>query len=336
MTQGLPQPGPYETLMLPQPMGILAHASAGIASPSQSQAGGRTSQGNQVLQQPSAPAQMPSASDHNDYDHPIIGEDPSDMTNDSIAFPGYPDTAVPYNTYNHLVGDNHASTLSIATSSGQNNTTPLNPSKPEPQLYQDGNGHQPRQVMPQYAAPGLIRSMVPSAESQPNNNGISQPSQSCQCGPDCDCLFCTAHPYNVPTTTRLTELQAILDRDARTIPGSPTQSRNEELPTNGNFTSPMMPNSTLGSSHNHELNSANTGGFNTALQANYMFSTGYQTLQYTVKPDCSDETGTCMCGDACTCIGCILHKGHDGVPIPMSDVSLSSPIMSAKLTCWQV
>ena len=328
MTKGFPQPGPYETLILPQPMSIPAHTSAGIVSPSQSLAGGRTSQGNQVLQQPSAQAHIPSASDHNDYSHPIIGEGQSDMTNDSIAFPGYTDTAVPYNAYNHLGGDNHVSTLSIATSSGQNDTTPLNPSTPEPQLYQGSNGRQSQQMMPQYAASGLIGSMAPSAESQPNNDGISQPSQSCQCGPDCDCLFCTAHPYNVSTTTRLTELQAILDRDARIIPGSPTQSRNEELPTNGNLT--LEPN------YDHEINSANIGGFDTAPQANYIYSTGYQTLHYSVKPECDDETGTCMCGDDCTCIGCTLHRGHDGVPLPMSDVSLSSPIMSAKLTYWQV
>ncbi|KAL2038176.1 hypothetical protein N7G274_009124 [Stereocaulon virgatum] len=319
MTQGPPQPGPYETLILPQPLGAPAHLSAGIASRSQSQAGGSTSHGSQVLQQPSAQAQMPSALDNNDYGHPILGGSQSDMTNDSIAFPGFSDTAVPYNAYNHLVGDNHASTISIPTSSGHNNTTPLNCSTPEAQLYQGGNSHQP-QVMPQYAAPGLVGSMALSAESQPNNAGISQTPQSCQCGPDCDCLFCAAHPYNVPTTTRLTELQAILDRDARLIPGSPTQSRNEELPKIGDFTSPMMRNSTLESSHNHEVNSATTGRFDTAPQANYIFSTGYQTLQYTVKPDCDDETGTCMCGDACTCIGCMLHKGHNGVPIPMSDV----------------
>ncbi|EON64098.1 hypothetical protein W97_03328 [Coniosporium apollinis CBS 100218] len=30
---------------------------------------------------------------------------------------------------------------------------------------------------------------------------------------------------------------------------------------------------------------------------------------------CSDATGLCQCGDGCTCVGCLTHGGHNGVPL---------------------
>jgi hypothetical protein len=35
--------------------------------------------------------------------------------------------------------------------------------------------------------------------------------------------------------------------------------------------------------------------------------------QEMVLPGCNDATGTCQCGDGCTCVGCLTHGGHDGV-----------------------
>ena len=37
--------------------------------------------------------------------------------------------------------------------------------------------------------------------------------------------------------------------------------------------------------------------------------------QELVLPGCNDATGTCQCGDGCTCIGCLTHGGHNGVPL---------------------
>ncbi|KAF2822129.1 hypothetical protein CC86DRAFT_301265 [Ophiobolus disseminans] len=34
-----------------------------------------------------------------------------------------------------------------------------------------------------------------------------------------------------------------------------------------------------------------------------------------VLPSCSDNTGTCQCGDGCACVGCITHGGHNGVSL---------------------
>jgi len=38
-------------------------------------------------------------------------------------------------------------------------------------------------------------------------------------------------------------------------------------------------------------------------------------LQQYVLPGCSDATGTCQCGDGCSCEGCLTHGGHNGIPV---------------------
>jgi hypothetical protein len=36
-------------------------------------------------------------------------------------------------------------------------------------------------------------------------------------------------------------------------------------------------------------------------------------LQQFTLPDCSNESGTCLCGEGCSCVGCLTHSGHDVV-----------------------
>ena len=350
---GFPQADPSAAMMPQQPtsfehsMAIPTPAPAAPASPSQPQASCCTKQGDQPLPQPNSQAQTPSGSVRDPYGDLIMGEGQSDMANDSMAFAFSADAAATYGGYKDPVGDNHTPKPSVPTPPGQmdyssmpHTTTPLNHFTQEPQLFQGRNGHQCHQchqVMPQHAASGPIGSTAPCAESNVVTDGISQPSHSCHCGPDCQCLYCTAHPHNVPTTNRVTELQRILDKDLRAFPGSRPQSQYGELPTGDENMMSMMQDSALQPKFNHEMNSASTDGFSTLPpQASYFFTTGYQTLQYSVKPDCNDETGTCMCGDDCACLGCTFHTGHDAIPIPMSEVSFPSLIISAKLNMFAV
>ena len=37
--------------------------------------------------------------------------------------------------------------------------------------------------------------------------------------------------------------------------------------------------------------------------------------QELVLPGCSDETGTCQCGEGCDCVGCLTHGGHTGIAL---------------------
>ncbi|KAF1918365.1 hypothetical protein BDU57DRAFT_196521 [Ampelomyces quisqualis] len=40
-----------------------------------------------------------------------------------------------------------------------------------------------------------------------------------------------------------------------------------------------------------------------------------------VLPNCSDDTGTCQCGDGCECVGCLTHGGHNGVQLDAPSIS---------------
>lgn len=44
-------------------------------------------------------------------------------------------------------------------------------------------------------------------------------------------------------------------------------------------------------------------------------------LQSYTLPGCDDATGTCQCGDGCTCTGCLTHTGHQAPQQPPTDSS---------------
>lgn len=44
--------------------------------------------------------------------------------------------------------------------------------------------------------------------------------------------------------------------------------------------------------------------------ASTLSPSSFYVQQYNV-PGCSDVTGTCHCGDGCTCVGCLVHSGHE-------------------------
>lgn len=43
----------------------------------------------------------------------------------------------------------------------------------------------------------------------------------------------------------------------------------------------------------------------------------YYEVEYPVPlpGSCSDMTGTCQCGNDCSCVGCLTHSGHNGMPL---------------------
>lgn len=48
-----------------------------------------------------------------------------------------------------------------------------------------------------------------------------------------------------------------------------------------------------------------------------MVPSEYYTLEYPVglPSACVDTTGSCQCGNDCTCVGCLTHSGHNGLPL---------------------
>lgn len=199
------------------------------------------------------------------------------------------------------------------------------------QEYFQRNAHVYSQQVPHYAPMGVIGSAAPPAEG----TDILSLSHNCTCGPSCQCVFCVAHPYNEPTRDRVQSLAHLLSDEGDYGPKSPLRT-SFSSPFHSTASSSGM-TSTSHRMHIEEIlhpsnlpqprafSSAEYGGQvyaglpNGSLaeaQQPAVASSGYLTMAYEYDPmqldRCTDATGTCRCGDSCTCVGCLTHSGHDG------------------------
>ncbi|KAJ5135473.1 uncharacterized protein N7515_004751 [Penicillium bovifimosum] len=159
----------------------------------------------------------------------------------------------------------------------------------------------------------------------------------CSCGDDCQCLGCAAHPFNTTTQKHVQEMGALVtfndgDKNSELMnsyqpspyqPGTPTTQYPyfmQNTPTLDHGFQPLPfesysdPNSTLPSGYSSPL-SSNQHHLNQQL----MHDSQYLTLEYAVglPSTCSDVTGSCQCGSDCSCVGCLTHNGHNGIPLDM-------------------
>ncbi|KAJ5553443.1 hypothetical protein N7494_002821 [Penicillium frequentans] len=158
----------------------------------------------------------------------------------------------------------------------------------------------------------------------------------CECGDECQCLGCATHPYNNTTRQHVQEMSAMLSFDRDELS---TESMTEPWRTpNPLHSAPMafeqfmhpMDHHIHQSINQHEysdLNSAVPSGYASPLPAGnqLMQTSDYLTLQYPVgiPSACSDVTGSCQCGNDCTCFGCVTHSGHNGISLdaPLPETS---------------
>ena len=209
--------------------------------------------------------------------------------------------------------------------------TAENPLTQRQQAYFQRNAHIYSQQVPHYAPHGVIGSAAPPAEG----NGILSLAHTCTCGPSCQCVFCVAHPYNAPTRDRVQSLAHLLSDDGEYGPKSPLK------PTYGPpFHNVVNSNNTESATHRmhiddvlHPSNLNQPEGLSperynevslselptTSLdEASHpaVSSSGYLTMEYEYDSielgGCTDASGTCRCGNSCTCVGCLTHSGHDG------------------------
>lgn len=171
-----------------------------------------------------------------------------------------------------------------------------------------------------------LRGIVPSAVSPPMSGVI----HTCTCGPSCQCVFCVAHPYNSTTRDRVQTLAHLLPDDPEYSPKSPLHPSffhriddpSTAVPgTNVMHINEILQPSDVTQSVPFHRPSFNNGTYeavpieSVSQPPQSAISSGYLTMEYkydSIGLSCTDATGTCRCGDDCTCVGCLTHSGHDG------------------------
>ena len=203
---------------------------------------------------------------------------------------------------------------------------PLNPL----QLAQLQHSHSGfSQMVPQYAPSGLMGSAAPSADG----SMIFNPAHNCNCGDNCLCLGCAAHPYNATTRHHVQDLRQILENSHETTGSSSRPQSSYGSPINMIDVHRMTPG-TMGNikgdlpsparSDSFQMSSLTGSNFHqpsdnsSPTQATFpvFSSSGYYTMEFPMEQDfsmgCTDVSGSCKCGSDCACIGCLTHTGHDG------------------------
>lgn len=206
--------------------------------------------------------------------------------------------------------------------------TAENPLTARQQEFYQRNSHVFSQQVPHYAPLGVIGSAAPPAEG----NQMLSLAHTCTCGPTCQCVFCLAHPYNAPTRDRVQSLAHLLPEDGDYGPKSPLRPSYESP-----FHTTAPPSNMASTAHRmhldeilHPSNLTQSRAFSPVDYGEQVYpglpheslvetqhpaisSSGYLTMEYEYDlRGCTDPTGTCRCGDACTCVGCLTHSGHDG------------------------
>ncbi len=203
-----------------------------------------------------------------------------------------------------------------------------------PNVYATHRGYHDSQRLTQQATNEHVGSAAHSAEANHIIDGaLHRADPKCNCGPDCQCVYCSIHPYNEPTRERVRELASIIATDSESSPESRPQSQYGEQFMDLSGMYPVMQqglhpqNGVLAASSNvQETLSQPTsqsdlflGSMNklptspTVSTSNKDSDNSFQTMEFSVRPWCHNESGTCMCGDDCDCLGCVTHSGHNGV-----------------------
>lgn len=132
--------------------------------------------------------------------------------------------------------------------------------------------------------------------AQPSSEAANNPR--CQCGDACRCVPCADHPTNpamLAAVSRFVNISAQHDDNPlkRTPGGTPSYSGLEY-----DENSPAA-----------EAMGADMGRFD-----------NFVVYSYNYGSSCAQGSGNCMCGEGCTCVGCLTHGGHNGVPLDLSGV----------------
>ncbi|KAJ5833808.1 hypothetical protein N7474_002119 [Penicillium riverlandense] len=227
----------------------------------------------------------------------------------------------------------------------------MNEAQPQPTSYMNGhkqNMSTPQSMMypDQLSGLGISQTAFPMQPQNASNKTVGGEScTECNCGDDCQCLGCSVHPFNNTTRQHVQEMGVIMTFDSgdQTPDGVASAYQSSQFPggttpLNLSFmqhTPSMDPSAQQDYAFEpySDPSSNLSTGYSSPLPANYPFSqqlmhpSEYYTLEYPVglPGACSDITGSCQCGSDCSCVGCLTHSGHNGVPLesPVPDRSVA-------------
>ncbi|KAG5292981.1 copper-activated transcription factor grisea [Histoplasma ohiense] len=161
---------------------------------------------------------------------------------------------------------------------------------------------------------------------------------NCDCGDDCQCLGCASHPYNNTTRQYIQQMGCMItsrgpdqnpeSKDNVRPPFDNHVAHNTHFnyghgwpPNNFPFHLPDWNGSHPGPSFNNPSSSAAAPAVYDPNQDQVMMQpAAYYELEYPVGmlDSCTNTAGTCKCGVNCSCVGCLTHNGHDGIPLELS------------------
>ncbi|KAI9773002.1 MAG: hypothetical protein M1839_002272 [Geoglossum umbratile] len=231
-----------------------------------------------------------------------------------------------------------------------------NPLTPQELDFLHSNVHLFAQSVPQPVPGGHIGEIVPASAS---SNLMT--AHNCNCGTDCDCLGCVAHPYNNRTMNFIRSIRDIIGAEAgqngsrghiqahyggqsptalsparscgnRSI-GNPPQETVQSCGCLYNTATELPPQAVAWPplpSPKESPAAAATPRSPTSLVSQQPWpkigegdvenegeeaisATAYFHVDYPIG-GCSEVNG-CLCGEGCTCVGCLTHDGHDGVKL---------------------
>ena len=277
---------------------------------------------------PSRPRFADSNYVHRPMDQQSMNGDPTGMPVDMMGASMEPDFSG--QTINYHFANNDP----VEFSTGSSAASTQNHFNLGPNMFTTHSGYHDSQQFAHQAPEGRVESAAHSAEANHIIDGVlHRADPKCSCGPGCQCVYCSIHPYNEPTRARVRELASIIATDTDSGPESRPQSQYGEQFMDLSGMYPLMQQG-LHSQHGvlaagsdlQETLSQPTShsdiflGSMNKLPTSPIVSTSnegsdnrLQRMEFSASPWCHDESGTCMCGNDCDCIGCVTHSGHNGV-----------------------
>ncbi|KAI5777210.1 hypothetical protein EDC01DRAFT_409506 [Geopyxis carbonaria] len=132
------------------------------------------------------------------------------------------------------------------------------------------------------------------------SSGPSSPN--CKCGEACLCVPCADHPNNPAMREHIKDnMQLIQTFDLGSRPGKGT--------TSGCCSSNEQSPAAMYENHRDEQSPDPIIPGELPTLDDFVF------YNYNYAGMCSEGGGGCMCGEGCTCVGCLTHGGHDGVSL---------------------